>query len=68
MRILVIGEVGDKPREYCNIFLRINKNYNVIFNTIFNNISAILWRSVLLVEETRVQRENYRPTESHSQN
>jgi hypothetical protein len=34
MRILVIGEVGDKtggdkPREHCNIFLRINKNYTV---------------------------------------
>ena len=24
------------------------------FNATFNNISAILWRSVLLVEETRV--------------
>ena len=28
------------------------------FNTAFNNISAILWRSVLLVEETR---ENHCP-------
>ena len=31
------------------------------FNAIFNNISVILWRSVLLVEETRVPRENHRP-------
>jgi len=25
-----------------------------VFNATFNNISVILWRSVLLVEETRV--------------
>jgi len=25
----------------------------MVFNTIFNNISVISWRSVLLVEETR---------------
>jgi len=26
----------------------------MVFNTTFNNISVISWRSVLLVEETRV--------------
>jgi hypothetical protein len=26
----------------------------MVFNTTFNNISAISWQSVLLVEETRV--------------
>ena len=31
-----------------------------IFAT-FNNISVIGWRSVLLVEETRVPEENHRP-------
>ena len=31
----------------------------MVFNTTFNNISVILWRSVLLVEETRVLRENH---------
>jgi hypothetical protein len=30
----------------------------MVFNTTFNNISVILWRSVLLVEETGVPREN----------
>jgi hypothetical protein len=30
-------------------------------NATFNAISAMLWRSVLLVEETGVPRENYRP-------
>ena len=29
----------------------------MVFNATFNNISAISWRSVLLVEETGVPRE-----------
>jgi hypothetical protein len=33
----------------------------VVFNATFNNISAISWRSVLLVEETGVSGENHRP-------
>jgi hypothetical protein len=37
------------------------------FNTTFNNISVISWRSVLLVEETGVSRENHRPAARHSQ-
>jgi hypothetical protein len=36
-------------------------------NTTFNNISVILWRSVLLVEETTVPVENHQPAASHSQ-
>ena len=36
----------------------------MVFNAIFiNNISVISWRSVLLVEETRVPGENYRPVQ-----
>ena len=30
----------------------------MVFNAIFNNISSISWRPVLLVEETGVSREN----------
>ena len=37
----------------------------MVFNATFNNISVISWRSVLLVEETGVPRENHRPVESH---
>ena len=37
----------------------------VVFNTIFNNISVKSWQSVLLVEETGVPGENYRPDASH---
>ena len=33
----------------------------MVFNATFNNISAISWRSVLLVEETGVPVENHRP-------
>jgi hypothetical protein len=33
----------------------------------FGNILVISWRSVLLVEETGVQRENHRPVASHGQ-
>jgi hypothetical protein len=39
----------------------------MVFNATFNNISAISWWSVLLVEETGVQRENYRRVASHRQ-
>jgi len=39
----------------------------MVFNTTFNNISVISWRSVLLVEETGVPRENHRPARSHWQ-
>ena len=31
----------------------------------FNNFSVILWQSVLLVEETRVNGENHQPFASH---
>ena len=34
---------------------------------VFNNISVISWRSILLVEETRVPGENHRPVTSHLQ-
>ena len=40
----------------------------MVVNATFNNISVISWRSVLLVEETGVPRENHRPVESHRQN
>jgi hypothetical protein len=39
----------------------------MMFNATFNNISVILMRLVLLVEETRVPGENYRPAASQRQ-
>jgi len=39
----------------------------MVFNVIFNNISAISRRSVLLVVETKVPGENHRPIGNHWQ-
>jgi hypothetical protein len=39
----------------------------MVFNVNFNSISVILWRSVLLVEETGVSGENNRPAVSNWQ-
>jgi len=39
----------------------------MVFNATFNNISVILWQSVMLVEETGVARENHWPAASHWQ-
>jgi len=37
----------------------------MVFNATFNNISVILWQSVLLVEENGIPGENHLPTASH---
>jgi hypothetical protein len=37
----------------------------MVFNATFNNISAISWWSVLLVEETGQSGENHRSVTSH---
>ena len=37
----------------------------MVFNITFNNISVVLWLSVLLGEETRVPVENQQPIASH---
>ena len=39
----------------------------MVFNATFNNISVILWLSILLVEETTVPGESHRPAASHWQ-
>ena len=36
-----------------------------VFNATFNNISAISWWTVLLVEETGAPGENHRPATNH---
>ncbi len=40
----------------------------MVFNAIFNNISVISWRSVLLVEETGVPGETHQTAASQLQN
>jgi len=39
----------------------------MVFNATLNNISVILWQSVLFVEETGVSGENQRPVASQWQ-
>jgi len=39
----------------------------MVFNATFNIISVILWRSVLLEEETGVPGENHQPAINHWQ-
>jgi hypothetical protein len=41
--------------------------YFMVFNAAFNNIAVISRKSVLLVEETGVPRENQQPVASHWQ-
>jgi hypothetical protein len=54
-----------------NIITKWNVSYLVglvglwCLSSLFNNISAISWLSVLLVEETGVPGENHRPAASH---
>jgi hypothetical protein len=43
---------------FCCINVRDAKTGFMVFNATFNNISAISWRSVLLVEEAGGSREN----------
>jgi hypothetical protein len=40
----------------------------MVFNATVNNISAISWQSVLVVEETGVSGENHPPIASNWQN
>ena len=47
-------------------FLTTQVRFLVVYAT-FNNISVISWRSILLVEETRVPTEKHRPAASHWQ-
>jgi hypothetical protein len=55
----LIAVFGQK-RELLNVNIGF-----MLFNDTFNNISVISWRSVLLVDETGVPGENYRPATRH---
>jgi tryptophan-rich sensory protein len=50
-------EVSKPP--FHTLEIRIGLVWFMVFNSTFNNISAILWRSVLLVEERGVPGENH---------
>jgi hypothetical protein len=55
---IVIGSLDDR---YTGWYCYILATTNIVFNTTFNNISVIPWRSVLLVEEPG---ENHRSVAS----
>ena len=46
-------------------FHLMNVDMVMLYNATFNNISAITWRSALLVDEIGVSEENHRPVASH---
>ena len=52
---------------YITLGHRLKSNRVRGYGVCFNNISVILWRSVLLVEETLVPRENHRSAACHWQ-
>jgi len=53
-------KVNTQVAGYKNLVCR-----SMVFNATFNNMSIILWQSVLLVEETGVPGENHRPVANH---
>ena len=64
----VIYQNLNQPTSY-NVHVKVNtiraSDRVVVNNATFNNISAISWRSVLLVEETGVPGEKNRPVAIH---
>ena len=59
-----ISCIDTKKGKIITIYFRVRV---VVLNAIFNNISAISWRSVLLVEKIGIPGENHRPAASHWQ-
>ena len=56
----IIDELNRKLRDSVNLHdVCIQLELGVkVFNATFNNISVILWRSILLAEESRAPRKN----------
>ena len=57
-----LNQVRKTLRTNCVVMIR-----GMVFKATFDNISAISWRSDLLVEETGVHGENHRSVGSHLQ-
>jgi hypothetical protein len=54
-------------RVFTNLIKSTSFTCSTVLNATFNKISALSWRSVLLVEETGVAEENHRPAANHWQ-
>jgi hypothetical protein len=62
----LLSNIINKKNLFFIIFIIFGRDEGImVFNATFNNISAISWRSVLLVEETGVPGENHRPVASY---
>ena len=57
--------VHTSSRFYSQNYILFNNMFVMVFNATFNNISVMLWWSVLLVEETGEPGENHRPVANH---
>jgi hypothetical protein len=63
--LVLVDRVTNVNDSQGRVIYRLKSSYRVmVLSATFNNISAILWRAVLLVAETG---ENHRPAASHSQ-
>ena len=62
-----VHKISFQPNKQKNNHIKLKYRFWFRFSAIFNNISVILWRSVLLVEETGVPGENQRSVASHWQ-
>ena len=65
LRSLLEKIYNDSIRQVVVFSTSVDQDMAMLSNTTFNNILVILWLSDLLVEETRVPRENHRPVASH---
>jgi hypothetical protein len=59
-----VSHVGWDPTKGFDVSISLGVKV-MVFNATFNSISVISWRSVLLVEDTGVPRENHQPDASH---
>ena len=63
--LFIIGDIKVTVKNNNKGYVQVPIFYGLVWFMLFNNISAILWRSVLLLEETRVPGEKHRPAARH---
>jgi hypothetical protein len=58
IQVYMIKFVGDRQKLICLSSVTKSQGRVMVFNTTFNNISVILYQSVLLVEESGIEFES----------
>jgi hypothetical protein len=56
---IVVGFITTYATDLALIYCMLSGNMTMVFNALFNNISAISWRSALMLEEIGVPGENH---------